>query len=247
MRVPDLRRRSAEPELLDLEATDPGTIAACLRDLERINRWTGAYRVSLRWLDRLHLEIAPKRPITVLDVGSGGGDMLRRIRAWARARRLEVQLIGVDRNPHATAAAAAATPQDAGIRYFTADVFDLPRDLPVDVVVSALFSHHLDDFHLVRFVRWMEDRARLGWLINDLHRHPLPWLLAQHGARLLRMHGFVRHDAPLSVARAFDRRDWLRLLAVAELAPPATAVVWRFPFRFAVGRIKPCCRTRPAY
>ena len=241
----DLGRRSAELELLDLDGADRGAIAVCLRDLERINRWTGAYRVTLRWLDQLHLEVTPKRPITVLDAGSGGGDMLRRIRAWARARGLEVRLIGVDRNPHATAAAAAATRYDAGIRYVTADLFDLPRELPVDVVVSALFSHHLDDVRLIDFLRWMEERARLGWLINDLHRHRLPWLVAHHGARLLRMHSLVRHDAPLSVARAFDRHDWHRLLAAADLAPPATAVVWRFPFRFAVGRIKRPCRTRP--
>ena len=162
-------------------------------------------------------------------------------------RRLEVQLIGVDRNPHATAAAAAATPGDAPIRYLTADVFDLLRDLPIDVVVSALFAHHLDDVRVVRFLRWMEDRARVGWLINDLHRHRVPWLVAQHGARLLGMHRFVRHDAPLSVARAFDRRDWLRLLEAADLAPPATTVVWRFPFRFAVGRIKRACRARPRW
>jgi SAM-dependent methyltransferase len=236
-----LCRRSAGLELLDLEDADPGAIEACLRDLERINRWTGAYRVTLRWLDQLRLEARAKGPITVLDAGCGGGDMLRRIQAWARVRRLEVELIGVDLNPHATAAAAAATSDDAPIRYRTADVFDLPRDLAIDVVVSALFAHHLDDVRLVRFLRWMEQRTRLGWLINDLHRHRVPWLVAHHGARLLRMHRFVRHDAPLSVARAFDRRDWLGLLEAADLAPPATTVVWRFPFRFAVGRIKRAC------
>jgi SAM-dependent methyltransferase len=235
-----LCRRSAGLELLDLEDADPGTIEACLRDLERINRWTGAYRVTLRWLDQLRLSARAKGAITVLDAGSGGGDMLRRIAAWARVQRLEVALIGVDRHPHATAAAAAATPDDLPIRYLTADVFDLPRDLAIDVVVSALFAHHLDDVRLVQFLRWMEQRARLGWLINDLHRHRVPWLVA-HGARLSRMHRFVRHDAPLSVARAFDRRDWLRLLEAADLAPPATTVVWRFPFRFAVGRIKRAC------
>ena len=108
-------------------------------------------------------------------------------------------------------------------------------------MLSALFAHHLDDARLVRFLRWMEERARLGWLVNDLHRHPLPYLVARGGAPLLRMHPFVRHDAPVSVARAFDRRDWLRLLQAAEVAPPATMVTWRFPFRFAVGRMKQAC------
>ena len=237
----DLGRRSGEPELLDIEQGDPGAIEACLRDLEWINRWTAAYRVTLRWLDQLCHETRPARPLTIIDVGCGRGDMLRQIWAWGRKRGLELRLIGVDLNLHATAAAAAATPDEAPIRYLTADAFDLPHDLLPDVVLSALFAHHLDDARLVRFLRWMEERARLGWLINDLHRHPLPYVVARGGAPLLRMHPFVRHDAPLSVARAFDRRDWVRLLQAADLAPPAATVAWRFPFRFAVGRIKRAC------
>ena len=237
----DLGRRSGEPELLDVEQADPDAIGACLRDLEWINRCTAAYRVTLRWLDELCTERRPQRALTVLDVGCGRGDMLRRIWVWARARGVELRLIGVDRNPHATAAAAAVTPEAAPIRYLTTDFFAVPHDLPTDIVLSALFAHHLDDACLVRFLRWMEERARLGWLLNDLHRHPLPYLVARGGAPLLGMHPFVRHDAPLSVARSFDRRDWLRLLEAADLAPPATAVAWRFPFRFAVGRIKPAC------
>ena len=234
----DLSRRSGEPELLDIEHANPAAVEACLRDLEWINRWTAAYGVTLRWLEQLCRETRPAQPLTVVDVGCGRGDMLRRIWAWGRGRGLDLRLIGVDLNPHATAAAAAATPQDVPIRYLTTNVFAMPHDLPTDVVLSALFAHHLDDARLVRFLRWMERRARLGWLINDLHRHPLPYLAARGGAPLLRMHRFVRHDAPLSVARAFDRRDWVRLLAAADLAPPATTIHWRFPFRFAIGRIK---------
>jgi SAM-dependent methyltransferase len=241
MRAVDLGRRSGVPELLDLEQADPAAIEACLRDLEWINRWTAAYRVTLRWLDQLCGEMRLPRRLTVVDVGCGGGDMLRRIWAWGRERGLELRLIGVDRNPHAIAAAAAATPLEAPIRYLTTDVFTTPHDPRTDIVLSALFAHHLDDARLLRFLRWMEERARLGWLINDLHRHPLPYFLARGGAPLLRMHRFVRHDAPLSVARAFDRYDWLRLLAAADLAPPTTTIRWCFPFRFAVGRIKQAC------
>lgn len=233
-----LGERSRSPELMDVEEVDLATFEACLQDLERINRWTGAYRITLSWLDRLR-EIHGVRRLVVLDAGSGYGDMLRRIGAWGQARGVRLDLVGVDRNPHAAAAAARATSPAPAVRYITADVFDLPPSLRPDVVVSALFAHHLDDCQLVRFLRWMEARARLGWLINDLHRHPLAYGIARWTPALLQMNRLVRHDAAVSVARAFARRDWQRLLGEAGLATPPTQVRWCFPFRYAVGRIRP--------
>jgi SAM-dependent methyltransferase len=232
-----LGERACAPELMDVEDVDLATFAACLRDLERINRWTGAYRITLRWLDRLR-KVHGARRLVVLDVGSGYGDMLRRVGAWGEARGVALDLIGVDRNPHAAAAAQARSRAPA-VRYVTADVFDLPPELRPDVVISALFAHHLDDRQLVRFLRWMEARARLGWLVNDLHRHALAYWIARCAPALLRMNRLVRHDAAVSVARAFARPDWQRLLDRAGLAAPPTAVCWCFPFRYAVGRIKP--------
>jgi SAM-dependent methyltransferase len=233
-----LGERSRAAELMDVEEVGLATFEACLQDLERINRWTGAYRITLGWLDRLQA-VHGMRRLVVLDVGSGHGDMLRRIGAWGEARVLTLDLIGVDRHPHAATVAARAGSRAPAIRYVTADVFDLPPSLRPDVVISALFAHHLDDAQLVRFLRWMEARARLGWLINDLHRHPIPYAIARWTPALLRMNRLVRHDAAVSVARAFARRDWQRLLDRAGLGNTAAAVSWRFPFRYAVGRIKP--------
>lgn len=233
----DLAERADAKELMDAEEVDLATFAACLQDLERINRWSGAYRITLGWLDRLQRTHGARR-LVVLDVGSGHGDMLRRIGAWGEARGVALDLIGVDRNPHAATAAARATPAGP-IRYLAADVFDLSPALRPDAVISALFAHHLDDAQLIRFLRWMEARARLGWLINDLHRHAIPYWIARWTPALLHMNRLVRHDASVSVARAFARRDWQRLLEQAGLAGPPTEVSWRFPFRYAVGRIKP--------
>lgn len=229
--------RSDATELMDEAAIDEVTFERCLMDLDRINRWSGAYRMTLRWLDRLVMTRAPRR-LVIVDVGSGYGDMLRRIRTWASHRGLDVALTGVDRNPHAAAAATRVTPAAAGITFVTADVFELPDELRPDVVISALFAHHLDDAALVRFLRWMEDRTRVGWLINDLHRHPLPYAVGRLAPSLLGMNRLVRHDAAVSVARAFTRPDWERLLKIAGLGAPPTTVTWQFPFRYTVGRIK---------
>lgn len=232
-----LRERSRAPEMMDTERVDLATFEACLKDLERINRWTGAYRITLGWLERLR-RAHELRGLVLVDVGSGYGDMLRRIAAWGVVRGVALDLMGVDLNPHATMIAARATPPGPSIRYVTADVFELSPALRPDVVISSLFAHHLDDRQLVRFLRWMEASARLGWLINDLHRHPLAYGIARWAPRLLHMNRLVRHDAAVSVARSCVRRDWERLLAEAGLAGPPTTVSWRFPFRYAVGRIK---------
>jgi SAM-dependent methyltransferase len=233
-----LERRSLAPELMDEEAGDPATLEGCLRDLAWINRWTFAYRITLRWLGDLVVEHPGRRHLRILDVGSGYGDMLRRIWRWAERRDLAVELIGVDRNPEITRIAAHATPPQSPIRYLTADVLELKEET-ADVVLSALFAHHLDDRQLTAFLSWMEERARLGWLINDLQRHRVAHAVARTAPHLLRMNRLVRHDAAVSVARSLDRRDWQRLLGEAGLAPPRTTIARRFPFRWAVSRIKP--------
>jgi SAM-dependent methyltransferase len=231
-----LRDRSLDPELMDGERVDLATFETCLQDLARINRWTGAYRITLDWLERLR-RVHGLRRLALVDIGSGYGDMLRRIAAWGVMRGVALDLMGVDLNPLATTIAARASPSGT-VRYLTTDVFELSPALRPDAVISSLFAHHLDDRQLVRFLEWMEASARLGWLINDLHRHPIAYRIARWAPHLLRMNRLVRHDAAVSVARSCTRRDWERLLATAGVAEAPTTVRWRFPFRYALGRIK---------
>jgi len=226
-----MRLRAATPELMDDPAADPAELAACLRDLERVNRLSLGYRPTLAFLARIARDGAwPRRGLHVLDAGSGHGDMLRRIAAWAAARHLPVALLGVDLSP----AARAATPPHLPITFRTGDAM-AQRDAP-DVVLSALFAHHLDDATLQRFLRWMEGRARLGWFVNDLHRHWLPREAVRHGSRLLRMHPFVRHDGPVSVTRGFTRAEWQAHLRAADIPKGAARIEAWMPFRLCVAR-----------
>lgn len=230
-------QRSEQAELMDGPRVGVDELRACLVDLARLNAMTLAYRPTLRFLDRLvtrHRGLG--RPLEIVDVGSGYGDMLRHIAAWARRRNIQVSLTGVDLNPWSRLLATAATAPELGIEWVTANVFTYTPPRRVDVVVSSLFTHHLSDALIVEFLRWMETHAHLGWFVNDLHRHPLPYHVLRHFARLARLHHFVQHDGPVSIARSFVRTDWARLLAAADIDRGVAEVQWEFPFRLTVAR-----------
>jgi SAM-dependent methyltransferase len=231
----DFGRRALTPELMDDPAVDYETFRACLADLAKVNRLTLAYRPTLAFLDRLHRSGRwPKdRPVVILDVGSGYGDMLRLIDRWAGARSLDVRLLGLDRNPWAARAAERGRGSQH-IRWLSEDLFD--HQGGADIILSSLFSHHLDDLSLVRFLEWQEVNARIGWFINDLLRHPFSYYGFALLSRLMLWHPFVRHDGPVSISRAFRREDWIVYLAQAGVRD-ARIEPW-FPFRLCVSKVR---------
>ena len=236
----DFSRRNVLTELMDSDETDFATFRDCLVDLAKVNRLTLAYRPTLRFFADLAKagRLPRDRTVSVVDVGSGFGDMLRKVDRWAALRGLRLDLIGVDLNPWSARTATAATAPDRSIRYVTANVFDFSAGRPIDIVISSLFTHHLDDASLVRFIAWMEANAAIGWFVNDLHRHPLPYHAFRIASRALRFHHFVQHDGPISIARAFDPHDWRDALAAAGLPAGAADIRPQFPFRLCVARVK---------
>ena len=234
----DLARRSGRTEWMDTEEIGATEFEACLRDLARVNALTLAYRPTLSWFARAVERRDPGRALHVLDVGCGYGDMLRRLLLWSRERGIDLDCVGIDLNPWAKPAAQAATPPGWPIRYRTADIFAYKPDRPVDIIISSLFTHHLTDEELIKFLRWMDAQAGVGWFINDLHRHWLPYHSVRLAFPLLRFHRMVVHDGPISVARGFTPADWDRLLQAAGLRRPDVQVERFFPFRFGVGCLR---------
>ena len=234
------------PELMDAPVSLE-TLRGCLYTLAQINRVTGAYRPTLAFLARTLRHAAgqgivftPARPLRILDIGSGGGDTLCRIRRWAAIRRLPVALTGVDLNPHSALLARETDlrtrshhPRLQGdpITWLTADALALTLPEPPDLILSSLFMHHLEDGEIVRVLRWQHSTATLGWFANDLTRSARAARLFFAVGSVLRLQpfrtllsGIIRwdplcmYDGPVSIRRAFRPADWHRLLTQAGIA-----------------------------
>lgn len=229
----DLAIRSRRAEQMDDPELDPAVYERVLHDLARLNRWTFTAAPGIAFLRRA---IGPRRRFRLLDVGFGNGDILRAIARWARRRRIDAELVGVDLNGNSLRAARAATPPDLAIDYRAGDYRD--QTGPFDFIISSQVAHHMTDEQLTMFLHHMEREARLGWLICDLHRHGFAYRGYPLLARLLRVHRIVREDGQLSIARSFRPHDWAEILPRAGIAPDDVRIVRRFAFRLCVERVR---------
>jgi SAM-dependent methyltransferase len=229
----DLCYRSSQSELIDTEPVAFADFHECLQELEIINICTLAYRPTMRWLGQMLKGTKSGETVSVLDVGSGGGDMLRRVWKLLHRRNLKADLAGVDLNPWSKQSAEQSTPAEMHIAYEMSDIFSFDRSRRADFIICSNFTHHLSDSELVRFVHWMEDHASSGWFINDLHRHPLPYYFIKTLFGILPLNRLTANDGPISVSRAFTAADWRRILVESGVQDRAK-VEWFFPFRYTV-------------
>ncbi len=231
----DLSRRSAEAELMDRPETSPEDYARALGDLARLNRMTMTHRPVLAWLEAATRGWEAGRTLSVLDVASGQGDLLRAIQRWGAKRGFAMHLVGLDLNPASAVQAQSATPAGAEIVWRTGDVFDdVPHPTP-DFIVSSQFAHHLTDEEIAALMRWMDLHSTQGWLIVDLQRHWFPYYGFPLLAHLMEWHRIVRIDGTISIARSLRVAEWRALVAETRLA---ARVRWHLPFRISVGLLK---------
>ncbi|HAH06822.1 MAG TPA: SAM-dependent methyltransferase [Elusimicrobia bacterium] len=231
---PDFRTRSETRELMDASGLDPVELSDCLEELAFLNAALGGYSTTL---EALALLLPPGcREFDVLDVGSGGGGTARRIVDWAGRRGLAARVHGIDLAPEAVAFARRRSAGLSGLEFTAMDLFDLPAAGRYDVVHASLLLHHLSDDAAVKALSKMYELCRWGLAINDLHRHPVAYHSIQRLTALLSKNRLIRHDAPLSVLRAFRRSDLQSLSRRASLPDPEISWSWAFRWRMVVRR-----------
>lgn len=225
--------RAAGAELMDEPEVDRGELDRSLRDLRGVNRWLGGTRVVLRHLPGMIARLGAEE-CTVLDVGTGSGDIPLQVARWARGRGLRTRITATDLHPRTLALAREHTAPDPDVTVEAADALALPYpDGAFDFALCSTALHHFEGDQPARVLRELDRVARCGVIVNDLARSRAALL----GARLLaatvwRTHPVTRHDGPLSVRRSFTPAE-LRELARAAGIRGARAYA-HFPFRLAL-------------
>lgn len=204
-------KRASERELLDAPAA-PRLLAENFDDIETVNRLLGGIRA-------IRSAVSAHRPRSLLDVGAGSGDVLRAFASSDRERRFE-RLTGVDLNADIVRLGRERCTRWPGITLLQADGARLPfPDGSFDVAMCNLTLHHLDPEDAVAVLAELRRVSRRSPVVCDLVRSAA----AYAGARVLALftrNPLTKHDAPLSVRRAYT---------IAEALDLASAARWRAP------------------
>jgi len=220
-------------ELLDDPHAEPAAVRAQLADVARLNRLFGGTRAVVDALEPFFRRAGTREALkdsltvagggkrerrwTLVDVGTGCGDIPCAAAACARRYGIALSLVGIERIP-----AAARLARAAGLTAVIADGGALPLGPgAVDVVIASQVLHHLPRELAVRWIASFDRVARRAVVLADLRRSRVAmagvWM-ASFGLGFRRQ---TRHDAVLSLRRGYALAEFNEMLGDAGV--PAVA------------------------
>jgi 2-polyprenyl-3-methyl-5-hydroxy-6-metoxy-1,4-benzoquinol methylase len=230
--MPDFSKRSYEEEQMDDLNCSGEIIHQTLKELETINTLLGGNHVTLNGIDKL-VRHAQATRFSLADLGCGGGDILRLIKRWSSKRKLNVELLGIDANPNIVEDAMMRTPAEYKIHFEAQNIFSEEfKSRKFDIVTGTLFFHHFTNEQLTDFFRQLEKQTRIGFVINDIHRHWFAYHSIKWLTKFFSRSPMVQHDGPLSVLRAFSKSELTQILKNAEIN--TYSIRWMWAFRWQV-------------
>jgi ubiquinone/menaquinone biosynthesis C-methylase UbiE len=231
----DLSHRQREAEWMDSPDVEPAQLARGLRFIRAVNAMLGYTRATLSHLERFSQTWKPGETIRIVDFATGSADIPLAIVRWARRRRLDVRVVGVDLHAFTARRARELTRHEPRVSIVRGDVLEPPfEDGSFDYATTNMFLHHLDDDQVVRVLRNMDRVARRGIIAADLirNRRAYAWITMF----TVLANPMLKHDARVSVAQAFTREE---ILGLRDRAGTGFARFYRhFGHRFVLAGAK---------
>ena len=143
----------------------------------------------------------------------------------------KAKFTGIDANAHIIDYARGNTRNYPEITYQSINIFSEEfKKMECDIIHCCLFLHHFSNQELIELFRTFKSQAKIGVIVNDLHRHPLAFWSIKLLTRLFSKSEMVRNDAAVSVARGFKKAELIELLAKAGI--DRYSLSWKWAFRW---------------
>lgn len=225
----DTSHRSSEMEIMDDFTMEGALFRDTLDKLEIINRFLGGNSVTINGLKNLLKNQSKNKTITIVDLGCGNGDILRDVAKFGIKNNYSFNLIGIDANLAAIEYAKELSKEYSELSFKTIDILSEDfKKQSYDVVLCTLFLHHFKNEELISFLKTTTNKATIGVVVNDLHRHKLAYYLFKLIGFFIK-NKMVRQDGLTSVLRAFKRED---LENIAKEIKVHFSIQWKWAFRY---------------
>ncbi|MBT8243653.1 MAG: methyltransferase domain-containing protein [Winogradskyella sp.] len=221
--------RSNKTEIMDDFSMKGELLRDTLDKLGNINKWLGGNRVTLSGIKRL-LKGKPKdKTYTIIDLGCGHGDILRLIADFGRKQGYKFKLIGIDANQDAIDYATELSTNYPELVFENKDIFSEDfQKMDYDIALATLFLHHFKTNELEVLLKQLASKAKLGLVINDLHRSEIAYGLFKL-LSLVISNQMIIDDGLTSILRAFKREDLENLSKNLNLK---SEIHWKWAFRY---------------
>jgi len=227
----DTTKRTDREEIMDNFNLQGLELAIVLRDLKLVNAYLGGNKITINGIQQLLYSLPEQKEITIVDIGCGDGQMLKRCIQFARKNKLHFKGIGIDANAHTIENAKQQTNNYPEIRYEHLDVFsEAFKELKADIILCTLTLHHFKDAEIERLVKLLSQQAQVGVIINDLHRNALAYILFKAFSNVFFKSRIAKNDGLVSILRGFKKmelKDFASRLQVKQ-----QTIRWKWAFRY---------------
>jgi 2-polyprenyl-3-methyl-5-hydroxy-6-metoxy-1,4-benzoquinol methylase len=233
--MPDFSTRSNDIEIMDDLNCRGEVVDQTLRELEVINKLLGGNYVTIDGIEKLLEKKNGSTPISICDLGCGGGDILKLIAQWANRKNKSLELTGIDANPNIIRFANNNCKTYPQIEFEAVDIFSEQfKNRKYDIIIGTLFFHHFNSEQLISFFKQIERQAAIGIVINDIHRHWFAYHSIKLLTRIFSKSAMVRFDAPLSVLRAFKKKELIHIMQQAGIENYTIKWMWAFRWQLCI-------------
>lgn len=233
-RIEDISRRSRLLEIMDEKEFEEKELEIVYDNIERINTWLGGDRPSLLAIDRF-IKQSQLKTIRIVDIGSGGGGMCRKISKFLKRKGINCEIIGVDINEQSLRIARKNSKSFSNISFQNIDVFSKEfLALKPDIIVSTLTFHHFSNEQIKMLLKSTLQLDNVYFIINDLHRSRWAFYLFKLVSTVFFMHKINKNDGLISILRSFKRHDVEEFNNYVKTINPqiTTKLSWKWAFRW---------------